>query len=155
MHAGQADAVARGEGVAAGAVDAEQGDDLAGQAMNFLEFAKSRRPGRPLIRVFNPTAKSDGWASEQTAIEIDQEVRRLVTEQYEVAKTLLEENLDLLARMWGGDTQAESSKADDLAASDLEADAVDEGVAVDTDLDAVDAEERGDGDGGGGGQCRG
>jgi cell division protease FtsH len=34
--------------------------------------------------------------SEQTAIEIDQEVRLLVTTQYDLAKNLLEDNLDLL-----------------------------------------------------------
>lgn len=34
--------------------------------------------------------------SEQTAIEIDQEVRRIVTQQYQLAKNLLEDNLDLL-----------------------------------------------------------
>ena len=34
--------------------------------------------------------------SEQTAVEIDQEVKRLVTEAYDVAKRLLEKNVDIL-----------------------------------------------------------
>ncbi len=44
--------------------------NLAGQALGFLDFAKTRRRGRPLIRVFNPSAKDDGWESDQTAIQI-------------------------------------------------------------------------------------
>jgi glutamate dehydrogenase len=43
---------------------------LAGQARSFLAFAKRRKPGGPLIRVFNPTDEADGWASDHTAIEI-------------------------------------------------------------------------------------
>jgi cell division protease FtsH len=37
--------------------------------------------------------------SEQTAIEIDAEVRRIVTDAYERAKSLLQENLDILHKM--------------------------------------------------------
>ncbi|MCZ6848395.1 MAG: NAD-glutamate dehydrogenase [Alphaproteobacteria bacterium] len=44
--------------------------DLAGQAMAMLDFGRTRKPGRALIRVYNPSRKDHGWDSDHTAIEI-------------------------------------------------------------------------------------
>ena len=44
--------------------------DLAGQAMAILDFGQTRKPGRALIRVYNPSSKDQGWDSNHTAIEI-------------------------------------------------------------------------------------
>ena len=44
--------------------------DLAGQALAILDFAQTRKPGRALIRVYNPSSKDHGWDSDNTAIEI-------------------------------------------------------------------------------------
>jgi len=44
--------------------------DLAGQAVAILDFGYTRKQGRALIRVYNPSAKDHGWHSERTAIEI-------------------------------------------------------------------------------------
>ncbi len=44
--------------------------DLAGSALQHLGFAMQRKRGRPLMRVFNPDAETDGWNSEHTVVEI-------------------------------------------------------------------------------------
>ena len=44
--------------------------DLAGQAAAILDFGQTRKPGRALIRVYNPSSKVNGWDSDHTAIEI-------------------------------------------------------------------------------------
>ena len=43
-------------------------EDLAGAALAHLELGKTRRPGRPLVRVFNPDVKHDGFSSSHTLI---------------------------------------------------------------------------------------
>ena len=48
----------------------EKPDALLGSAMGLWEFASTRRPGRPKIRVFNPTKKEHGWESRHTVVEI-------------------------------------------------------------------------------------
>ncbi|MDX1484625.1 MAG: NAD-glutamate dehydrogenase, partial [Alphaproteobacteria bacterium] len=45
-------------------------EDLAGQALAFLDFARNRKVGRALVRVFNPDRKKDGWESDRSAVEI-------------------------------------------------------------------------------------
>ncbi len=44
--------------------------DLFGAAKGHLDFAASRRPGKSLLRVYNPGQKGDGWASSHTVVEI-------------------------------------------------------------------------------------
>ena len=44
--------------------------DLAGSALQHLGSATQRKRGRPLTRIFNPDAKTDGWNSEHTVVEI-------------------------------------------------------------------------------------
>lgn len=44
--------------------------DLAGAALAHYEFAAKRTPGKPLIRVYNPDEKRDGWASTHTVVEM-------------------------------------------------------------------------------------
>ena len=39
-------------------------------ATNFLDFARSRKPGSALVRLFNPTIKSEGWESTHTVVQI-------------------------------------------------------------------------------------
>jgi len=45
-------------------------DDLYGAALSHWNFARRREPGKPKLRVFNPTVKDRGWQSTHTIIEI-------------------------------------------------------------------------------------
>jgi glutamate dehydrogenase len=45
-------------------------DDLAAAALSHLALGAWHRPGAPLIRVFNPDAKADGWSSRHTIVAI-------------------------------------------------------------------------------------
>nr|WP_313271946.1 NAD-glutamate dehydrogenase domain-containing protein [Stenotrophomonas sp.] len=45
-------------------------DDWAVLAAGMLEFARSRKPGKANVRVFNPTLKADGWESAHTVLQI-------------------------------------------------------------------------------------
>ncbi len=48
----------------------ESPDALLCSAVGLWEFAATRRPGRPKIRVYNPTLKEHGWESPHTVVEI-------------------------------------------------------------------------------------
>ena len=43
---------------------------LAAQALDFLKFARVRKPGKALLRVFNPVEDCHGWCSDRTVIEV-------------------------------------------------------------------------------------
>jgi glutamate dehydrogenase len=43
---------------------------LAAAALRHLQFGTTRRAGRPLVRVFNPTEAQDGWTSTHTVVEV-------------------------------------------------------------------------------------
>jgi glutamate dehydrogenase len=43
---------------------------LAAAALDQLRFGSSRRAGRPLVRVFNPTEAQHGWTSTHTVVEV-------------------------------------------------------------------------------------
>jgi len=43
---------------------------LAAAAAGHLRFGAVRRPGRALVRVFNPTVEQDGWESPHTVVEV-------------------------------------------------------------------------------------
>ncbi|HSD74680.1 MAG TPA: NAD-glutamate dehydrogenase [Steroidobacteraceae bacterium] len=43
-------------------------EDLAGAALAHLTLGKTRRPGKPLVRVFNPDLKNDGFTTSHTLI---------------------------------------------------------------------------------------
>ncbi len=45
-------------------------DDLYGAALSHWNFARKREPGKPKLRVFNPTIEEHGWQSTHTIIEI-------------------------------------------------------------------------------------
>src|SRR5215510_8674908 len=45
-------------------------DDLYGAARSHWNFARKREPGKPKLRVFNPTVEEHGWQSTHTVIEI-------------------------------------------------------------------------------------
>ncbi|HMB29921.1 MAG TPA: hypothetical protein VKS99_17555, partial [Blastocatellia bacterium] len=45
-------------------------DDLYGAALSHWTFARKREPGKPKLRVFNPTVEEHGWQSTHTVIEI-------------------------------------------------------------------------------------
>ncbi|HEX5083715.1 MAG TPA: NAD-glutamate dehydrogenase [Blastocatellia bacterium] len=45
-------------------------DDLYGAALSNWNFARKREPGKPKVRVFNPTIEDHGWQSTHTVIEI-------------------------------------------------------------------------------------
>ncbi len=44
--------------------------DLAGAALAHLEFGMRRRPGRHLLRIYNPDPARDGWQSTHTIVEM-------------------------------------------------------------------------------------
>jgi glutamate dehydrogenase len=44
--------------------------DLYGAALSHWNFARKREPGKPKLRVFNPTLEEHGWQSTHTIIEI-------------------------------------------------------------------------------------
>ena len=44
--------------------------DLAGAALQHLEFAIQRKPGRALTRVLNPEADEQGWDSQHTVVDV-------------------------------------------------------------------------------------
>lgn len=39
-------------------------------AIDFLDVARDRKPGKALVRLFNPTAKNEGWESGHTVVQI-------------------------------------------------------------------------------------
>jgi glutamate dehydrogenase len=43
---------------------------LAAAAAGHLRFGATRRSGRPLVRVFNPTVERDGWSSPRTVVQV-------------------------------------------------------------------------------------
>ena len=45
-------------------------DGWAALAVDFLDFARTRKPGTALVRLFNPTCKEHGWESPHTALQI-------------------------------------------------------------------------------------
>src|SRR5438128_29528 len=45
-------------------------DTLLGGALSLWEFGRVRQPGKPNVRLFNPTAEKNGWALEHTIIEV-------------------------------------------------------------------------------------
>ncbi|MDZ7843012.1 MAG: NAD-glutamate dehydrogenase [Gammaproteobacteria bacterium] len=45
-------------------------DSLRAMAIGHAEFAQKRLPGRPLIRIFNPTIATHGWQSTHTIVEV-------------------------------------------------------------------------------------
>jgi glutamate dehydrogenase len=45
-------------------------EDLYGAAVSLWQFAQSRPPGRPKLRVINPRVETDGWRAPGTVIEI-------------------------------------------------------------------------------------
>src|SRR5688572_4578080 len=45
-------------------------DGWAALAVDFLDFARARKPGAALVRLFNPTLKSQGWESAHTVVQI-------------------------------------------------------------------------------------
>src|SRR5688572_14129457 len=45
-------------------------DGWAALAVDFLDFARARKPGAALVRLFNPTLKNQGWESAHTVVQI-------------------------------------------------------------------------------------
>src|SRR5215471_5030021 len=45
-------------------------DDLYGAALSHWTFARKREPGKPKLRVLNPTVEEHGWQSTHTVVEI-------------------------------------------------------------------------------------
>ncbi len=43
---------------------------LYGAAMGLWQFARSRRPGQPKVRVYNPNFEENGWTSDHTIVEL-------------------------------------------------------------------------------------
>ncbi|MGH8083028.1 MAG: NAD-glutamate dehydrogenase, partial [Lysobacter sp.] len=51
-------------------VPQHQPDGWAALAADFLDYARDRKPGNALVRLFNPTLKSHGWESPHTVLQI-------------------------------------------------------------------------------------
>ncbi|WP_081930932.1 NAD-glutamate dehydrogenase domain-containing protein [Lysobacter antibioticus] len=47
-----------------------QADGWAALATDFLDYARDRKPGSALVRLFNPTLKTHGWESAHTVLQI-------------------------------------------------------------------------------------
>ncbi|MGI9333303.1 MAG: NAD-glutamate dehydrogenase, partial [Gammaproteobacteria bacterium] len=45
-------------------------EDLYGAAFSHLNFARERKPGTPLVRIYNPSPERHGWQSTHTIVEI-------------------------------------------------------------------------------------
>src|SRR5438132_1441047 len=45
-------------------------DTLLGGALSLWEFGKDRQPGKPKVRLFNPTVEKNGWSLEHTIVEV-------------------------------------------------------------------------------------
>jgi glutamate dehydrogenase len=58
------------EWVAPENVAAMPADTLAGAAYAIWRFAHQRKPNRPAIRVYDPSAAADGWSSPHTVVEV-------------------------------------------------------------------------------------
>ncbi|SDP61513.1 glutamate dehydrogenase [Actinopolyspora xinjiangensis] len=48
----------------------EEPDDLAGALLSHYELARHRTPGRPLVRIFNPTRAEQGWYSPASVVQL-------------------------------------------------------------------------------------
>ncbi|EHR49887.1 NAD-specific glutamate dehydrogenase [Saccharomonospora marina XMU15] len=48
----------------------DEPSDLVGAVRSHLELAAERVPGRPVVRLFNPTIEQDGWAREATVVQL-------------------------------------------------------------------------------------
>ena len=48
----------------------QSAENLYGAAAAFWQFAQKRKPGRPKIRIYNPTQREHGWKTSHTVIEI-------------------------------------------------------------------------------------
>ena len=45
-------------------------DTLLGGALSLWEYGATRTPGKPMVRLFNPTQEKNGWGLEHTVVEI-------------------------------------------------------------------------------------
>ncbi|HEX8170876.1 MAG TPA: NAD-glutamate dehydrogenase [Thermoanaerobaculia bacterium] len=45
-------------------------ETLLGGALSLWEFGAQREPGKPKVRLFNPTADANGWGTEHTVVEV-------------------------------------------------------------------------------------
>src|SRR5437867_10819183 len=45
-------------------------DTLIGGALSLWEFGAERQPGKPKVRLFNPSVEKNGWGLEHTVLEV-------------------------------------------------------------------------------------
>src|SRR4030088_2498689 len=71
-------------------------DTLIGGALSLWEFGKVRQPGKPNVRLFNPTAEKNGWSLEHTIIEVINDDMPFIVDSVTAEINRQERNIHLL-----------------------------------------------------------
>src|SRR5262249_30839268 len=71
-------------------------DTLLGGALSLWEFGEVREPGKPKIRLFNPTVEANGWTLEHTVIEIVNDDMPFLVDSVSAELNRLERTIHLL-----------------------------------------------------------
>ncbi|HEX9502378.1 MAG TPA: NAD-glutamate dehydrogenase domain-containing protein, partial [Thermoanaerobaculia bacterium] len=71
-------------------------DTLLGGALSLWEFGKVRQPGKPNVRLFNPTADKNGWSLEHTIIEVVNDDMPFIVDSVTAEINRRERNIHLL-----------------------------------------------------------
>src|SRR5947199_358834 len=71
-------------------------DTLLGGALSLWEFGAQRTPGHAKVRIYNPSAESNGWALEHTVIEIINDDMPFLVDSVSAAIHRRDRNIHLL-----------------------------------------------------------
>src|ERR1700674_4430684 len=71
-------------------------DTLIGGALSLWDFGKVRQPGKPNVRLFNPTAEKNGWSLEHTIIEVVNDDMPFIVDSVTAEINRRERNIHLL-----------------------------------------------------------
>src|SRR3984893_8094053 len=71
-------------------------DTLIGGALSLWDFGKVRQPGKPNVRLFNPTAEKNGWSLEHTIIEVVNDDMPFIVDSVTAEINRRERNMHLL-----------------------------------------------------------
>src|SRR5437773_2749637 len=71
-------------------------DTLLGGALSLWEFGKDREPGKPKVRLFNPTVEKNGWSLEHTIIEVVNDDMPFIVDSVTAEINRRERNIHLL-----------------------------------------------------------
>src|SRR5712692_5188184 len=71
-------------------------DTLLGGALSLWDFGKVREPGKPNVRLFNPTVEKNGWSLEHTIIEVVNDDMPFIVDSVTAEINRRERNIHLL-----------------------------------------------------------